>query len=202
MKTFLAFLLLITSAHSAVIYSGLQNISLPFNSTGVYVNLSDASTSTSQPAGYLNGSAPWLYFAFGGIGIGSSPLVRTSVVGPMLAGMEQVENLAYGSLLGSGSRFSIGSGGYNGSETHLGSSLNQFQLNALGFFGFEFQHFVGGPSFFGVARITVANDGVSARLHDWSYENDPGAAIAVPEPSRTLFACIAITAVIGRRRRP
>jgi hypothetical protein len=202
MKTFLALLLLAASAHSSVIYSGLQDISLPYNAAGIFVNLNDATTSVIEPSGYTNGTAPWMFFSFGGSGIGTSPLVRTVVTGSVFAGAEQTANLAYGSTVGPTSRFSVGDAGYNGSETHIGASLNQFQLGTQGYIGYEFTPTVGGPAYFAVARVTLHNDGVSATLHDWSYENTPGAPITVPEPSRTLLGLAGLLVTLARRRRP
>jgi hypothetical protein len=201
MKTFLAFLLLTACAHSAVIYSGLQNISLPFDAGGIFVNLHDASTSLGEPVGYTNATAPWIFFSFGGTGMGTSPLVRTVVTGSVVAGLEQTENLAYGSQVGPSSRFSIGDSGYNGSENHVGAAINQFQLGTQGYIGYEFEPTVGGPSYFAVARVTFDNDGVSATLHDWSYENVAGQPITVPEPSRVAFFIVALMTLHLRRRR-
>jgi hypothetical protein len=184
---------------AAVIYSGPQNVSLPFSMGGVYVNVFTNSTSLSTPGDY--DTAPWMFFSFGGAGIATSPLVRTVVTGSVFAGMEQTVNLAYGSSVGPSSRFSIGDSGYNGSETHVGAAINRFQLGTQGYIGYEFEPTVGGPSYFAVARITIANDGVNATLHDWSYESTVGTAIAVPEPSKTLliltFACL----LLQRRQR-
>lgn len=201
MKTLLALLLLMASAHSAVIYSGLQDISLPYNAAGLFVNLNNASTSTSVPSSYDDGTQPWMYFSFGGSGIGTSPLVRTVVTGSIIGGAEQTANLAYGSTVGPSSRFSIGDSGFNGSEDHIGAAINQFQLGTQGYIGYEFTPTAGGQAYFAVARVTLANDGISAVIHDWSYEDSPGVAIAVPEPSRALLLLSGLMSLLLRRRR-
>jgi hypothetical protein len=199
MKTLFALLLLAVSSPAAVIYSGPQNIALPFDMDGIYVNMFTNTTSLSAPGDY--DTAPWMLFLFGGSGIATSPLVRTVVTGSIVAGMEQTENLAYGSSVGPSSRFSIGDMGYNGSETHVGASINQFQLGTQGYIGYEFEPTVGGPSYFAVARITIHNDGMSATLHDWAYESISGTPIIVPEPSRVFLSFLSLTAVCLRRQR-
>jgi hypothetical protein len=199
MKTLLALLLLTATAPAAVIYSGLQNISIPNTAGGIYVNLLTAATSSSEPGSIT--TAPWLFMSFGGSGIGSNPLVRTVVTGSVLAGAEQTENLSYGSTVSSLSRFSVGDAGFNGSETHIGAAINQFQLGTQGYIGYEFTPTVGGPAYFAVARVTLANDGMNAVIHDWSYEDTPGVAIAVPEPSRALLSLAGIMLTLNRRRR-
>ncbi len=195
----LSSLLFVTTAPAAVIYSGLQNIAMPFDAGGVYVNVFTHTSSLSAPGDYE--TAPWMFFSFGGAGIGTSPLVRAVVTGSVVAGMEQTENLAYGSSVGPSSRFSIGDLGYNGSETHVGAAINQFQLGTQGYIGYEFEPTVGGPSYFAVMRVAIANDGVSATIHDWSYENTPGMAIAVPEPSRALLLLLGLSGASLRRQR-
>lgn len=191
--------LFVASSHAAVIYSGLQNVSVPFTPEGIYLNVFSGAPSNSEPGTY--DTAPWMFMNFGGAGIATSPLVRTVVTGSVVAGMEQTENLAYGTMVGPSSRFSIGDSGYNGSETHVGAALNQFQLGTQGYIGYEFTPTVGGQAYFAVMRVTVANDGVSATIHDWSYENTPGMAIAVPEPSRALLMLVGCMSAWLRRRR-
>ncbi|MBK8038244.1 MAG: hypothetical protein IPK22_14095 [Verrucomicrobiaceae bacterium] len=188
-----------TPSHSAVIYSGLQNIAIPFSPTGeVYVNLFTNATSSTAPVDFE--TSPWLLAFFGGSGIGTGPLVRTVVTGGVIAGAEQTANLTYGSVIDAMSRFSIGDAGFNGSETHTGPALNQFQLGTQGYIGYAFETTGGGSTYFGVMRITVDNTGLGT-LHDWSYQNVPGMPISVPEPSRNLLVMLAVATASCRRRR-
>ena len=105
--------------------------------------------------------------------------------------------------LGLSSRFAIGDSRYNGSETHVGAAINQFQLGTQGYIGYEFEPTVGGPSYFAVMRVTLANDGTSAFIHDGSYDNTPRMAIAVPKPSKMLLllsgaCCLLLRCRAGR----
>jgi hypothetical protein len=138
----------------------------------------------------------------GGSGIGISPRVRTVVTGSVVAGSEQTANVTYGNMIGPTSRFSIGDMGFNGSETHTGLAISQFQLGEEGTFGYGFELVPGGPTYYGSARITVHNDGLSATLHDWHYENVAGMSIfVIPEPSRALLTLVGMGMVFLRRRR-
>jgi hypothetical protein len=190
-----------TTARSAVVYSGLVDALIPFTAnTEVYVNLYTNAVTTSLPGDYA--SSPWIMAFFGGSGIGNGPLVRPVVTGDVVAGKEQIANLAYGSVVDAWSRFAIGDAGFNGSETHTGAALNQFQLGTQGYIGYEFEPAAGGPSYFAVVRITIANDGSSARLHDWMYENTPGQPIVVPEPCRLFLVWLGMFSMLARRVRP
>lgn len=194
------FLLVASTARSAVVYSGPINAVIPFSANSeVYVNLFTNAVANSLPGDYE--TSPWVMAFFGGSGIGTGPLVRPVVTGDVVAGSEQIANLSAGSVVDAMSRFSIGDSGFNGSETHTGPAINQFQLGTQGYIGYEFEPTVGGPSYFAVARITIANDGVSATIHDWMYENVPGQAIVVPEPCRMLLVWIGLCSVLTRRVR-
>lgn len=196
----LCLLMLGAPGSAAVVYSGLINATIPFTPTGeVYVNLYTNAVATTLPVDYE--TSPWVIAFFGGSGVGTGPLVRPVVTGDVVAGKEQIANLAVGSVVDAWSRFAIGDAGFNGSETHTGPAINQFQLGVQGYIGYEFEPTVGGPSYFAVARITIANDGVSATLHDWSYENTPGQPITVPEPVRLLLSCIGLVHILTRRTR-
>jgi hypothetical protein len=95
----------------------------------------------------------------------------------------------------------VGDSGWNGSETHVGAAINQFQLGTQGYIGYEFEPDVGGLDYFGVMRVTIANDGVNALLHDWWYQSTAGAPVTVPEPGRMVLLCVALTLACLRRSR-
>lgn len=186
-------------APAAVIYSGLQNIAIPFDLDGVYVNVFTNEVSYA-PGDY--DTAPWINPFFGGACIGTSPLIRPVVSSMLAGGDDRIAKLSYGTVVNHLSTFTIGfeGTGYNISETHVGPAINQFQLGTQGYIAYEFEPTVGGPTYLGVMSITVANDGLNAIIHGWSYENTPGLAISVPEPGRALLLLGGL-AVLGLRRR-
>lgn len=183
-------LLLAASAPAAIIYSGLQDVSLPNDPEGVYLNVFTGNVSSSVPGNWS--SAPVINPFFGGTAIGTSPLLL-----PVITGADQILNLAYGTLVGLSSTFAAGE---SGSSTHVGPAANQFQLGVEGYLGYQFQSTVGGQVYYGFMRITIDNDGSGATIHDWSYD-DTGAPIAVPEPGRACLMALGVLALMHRRRR-
>lgn len=196
----LSMALLAASAPAAVIYSGPQNIAIPFDLDGVFVNVFTNAVSYA-PADY--DTAPWINPFYGGACICTSPLIRPVVTSTLGAGDDQIVNLAYGTIVDHLSTFTVGYAGtgYNGSETHVGPAINQFQLGTQGYIAYEFEPTVGGPSYFGVMRITIANDGLNAIIHDWSYESISGMPVSVPEPGRALLLLGGLTGICLCRRR-
>ncbi|MGV3658848.1 MAG: PEP-CTERM sorting domain-containing protein [Prosthecobacter sp.] len=183
-------LLLATPAPAAVIYSGLQNITIPNDFEGVYLNTLTGAATTSPPGNW--NSAPMINPFFGGSFIGTSELLR-----PVITGTDQMENLAYGSIVGPESSFAAGE---SGSTTHIGSGPGQFLLGVEGYIGYAFSAYVGGPTMYGVMRVTLNNTGTGATIHDWTYD-DTGAPVAVPEPGRASFMLLACMGMVLRRRR-
>ncbi|MBL9129608.1 MAG: PEP-CTERM sorting domain-containing protein [Verrucomicrobiaceae bacterium] len=190
---------LTSSTHAAIIYSGLQNVAIPFNADGVYVNVVTNATSTSEPGNFA--TAPWINPFWGGTKIASTDILRPSVISGT-AFEEQVLNRAYGDLLLPTDYFAAD---YNGSETHIGPALNQFQIAMPGYIGFSFE--LAGDNYYGWARMTAAS-GSAGTLHDWAYNNVANEGIvigqlvvAVPEPSRTVLLLSGLLGVLFRRRR-
>ncbi|HEY1049619.1 MAG TPA: hypothetical protein VGE39_07680 [Prosthecobacter sp.] len=195
MKRFLSIsvafhMFLVASAPAAVIYSGLQNITIPNDFEGVYLNILTGQSTATQPGTWNN--APMINPFFGGTAIATSDFLR-----PVITGTDQIENLAYSTIVGPGSSFASGE---SGSSTHVGGSLNQFLLGVEGYIGYAFQTSIGGPTMYGVMRVTLDNDGSGATIHDWSYD-DTGAPVSVPEPKRTLILAAGLLCVARRRRR-
>ncbi|MGV3663902.1 MAG: PEP-CTERM sorting domain-containing protein [Prosthecobacter sp.] len=183
-------LLLATPAPAAVIYSGLQNITIPNDFEGVYLNTLTGAATTSPPGNW--NSAPMINPFFGGSFIGTSDLLR-----PVITGADQIENLAYSSIVGLGSSFAAGE---SGSTTHIGSGANQFQLGVEGWLGYAFESGPGGSTIYGVMRVTFDNSGSGATIHDW-YFDDSGAPVAVPEPARGFLLLLASAGLVLRRSR-
>jgi len=189
--------LIANSAHSAVIYSGEQNLSVAQNLGGLYLNIFTGSTAASQPTDWA--TTPWINPFFGGVSIGGSELLRMAT-----DGSSRALNQAVGAIIDGSDTFAAGE---SGSATHVGPAGDQFQLNSQGLLGFVMQTTTGGPLRYGWMRIQISNSGPGSII-DWAYD-DAGAGIQagftgtmlVPEPSRALFLLFGFAAVAMRRRR-
>ena len=185
------------SAHSAVVYSGIQNLSVPQDLGGLYLNVFTGSTATLQPGDW--NTAPWINPIFGGVSIGNSDLLRPNTDG---AGRDL--KVAIGSIVNNTLDFASGEAG---STSHVGAGADQFQLGAQGLLAFEMQETVGGPNRYGWMRIVINNTGVGT-IVDWAYDTTASSIIAgwtgtvlIPEPSRMLLLLGGMQALVLRRRR-
>lgn len=190
------------TVRAAVVYSGVQNIAIPQDFSGVYLNVVSGSTAFSLPGTW--NTAPWLNPFFGGVGIANSPLLM-----PVITGSDQIVNLPVLTTIGSGSNFALGE---SGSATHTGFAANQFQVGTPGFIGYRWQIPGGGTDYYGWLRINV-NTGGAGTIIDWAYDNAAGTsidagigpAIPVPEPAQAsqlmLLACSSAGLLARRRRR-
>lgn len=181
------------ASRATIIYSPIQNISVPLTPEGEYLRLDTGATAGTLPGDWE--TAPWINPFFGGVAVANSPLIRLVVTGP-----NQMLNLAPGTEIGAGSNFEAGEGV---SSTHVGSGAGQFQLGVSGYVGFEFQTTIGGPIYYGWFGIEINNTG-AGRIIDWAYD-DSGAAIAagfVPEPGAVplCLAGLAVLTTVGRWR--
>jgi uncharacterized protein (TIGR03382 family) len=93
------------------------------------------------------------------------------------------------------------------SDIHIGTDPNQFQFRNSGYMAFVFNLVTDGPSYYGWARVTLNNSSTDPGvIHEWAYEDTPGAAImvgtftAIPEPPAASFILLA-GALLARRRR-
>jgi hypothetical protein len=181
-------------ASGAVVYSGVQNLNVPVNSDGLYLNVVSGITSGTQPGTF--DTAPWFNPFFGGEDIAVGVLSQL-----VLTGGGNVVNLGAGTLIDSSSDF--GAGGF-GASAIIGPALANFQLTTPGLVGIAFKQTVGGPVHYGWIRLTINNVSPGGTIVDWAYENTPGAPMyagAVPEPNRVLLLGLGFAGLIGRRRR-
>ena len=189
---------LVTFSHGAVVAFANQNISIPSNFEGIYVNLETGATSTAPATGYD------INFFFGGLGISNdaddaagAPSVQFLRVG--VGNFDAAKNSAYNDTIdGSSASYSTGFGGSGSPNSHLGGGVNQFPEGSKGFLGFSLD--IGGNTHYGFMEVTLTNNG-SGIIHSWSYEDVPNTAIVVvPEPSISLLGVIGLAALFRRRR--
>jgi autotransporter-associated beta strand protein len=174
---------MITPVGADVIYSNLQDISVPANFAGVYVDIETGNWNTNinspQTGWDIN---PF----FGGSVIWNSPSFQ-----PVRSGTSEfsaVVNLAAGTLVNSSSTYSTfvqgaggenpGGAGYGISETHLGNGSGQFVAGQEGYLGFRLN-----GNQYGWMRVVLTNNTGGALIKEWAYETS-GAAIAVSNIKR------------------
>lgn len=188
----LAFLVMVPPSHGAVIYSGVQNLSVPQSPDGLYLNVYSGATEGGQPVSW--NTAPWLNLFFGGVYIATDDLFL-----PVITGGDQVVNLAVGTLIDGSSTFASAE---SGSATHLGGGPLQFQLATPGYMGFAFRQNVGGPLYYGWLQFTI-NNASPGVIHDWAYESVSGVGIVtgIPEPGRALLLVFGACSAFLRRKR-
>lgn len=181
-------------AHATTIYSGLQNIPIPTDLVGVYLDIDTGITGfddNSPPAGWdIN---PFL----GGQGVGNGPAFQPARLG---AGNDDtLLRLALDDTIDMNRIFSTG---YGGSETHLGS---QFVSGQEGYLGFRFTTNENAGPYYGWMRVVFTGNTAGAIIEDWAYENDGSAIVAgrqnIPEPGPVALLCGGLMLLLGFRCR-
>ena len=157
-----AFLVLASAAHdtladSNVVYFGLQNITIPTNFGGVYINIDQGTTAFAEFTGWdVN---PF----FGGTGVANSPSFQPGRIGT--GNEDAIVALGAGAFVDGGLNFSSG---YGGSATHMGAGMNQFQPGQEAYLGFKFTTDANDGPHYGWMRVVFSNTGGIVR--DWAYE--------------------------------
>jgi autotransporter-associated beta strand protein len=154
------------AARAEIVFSGQQNISIPTNVGGVYINISNGQFgSESAVSGWdLN---PF----FGGLFIANSPTFQ-----PVRSGegcVDAIVRLAATSIIGGSSTFSSdwGGSGAEGGLGHLGSGPTQFTDGKAGYLGFKLASGAGAPVY-GWMRVVLTENGQNGLIQSWAYEND------------------------------
>lgn len=191
--TLLAVALAFTSAHSAVIYSGLQNIPIPTTFAGVYIDVDTGAHSTSVITG-------WDVNAFfGGYGLYNSAAFQPARTGT--GALDQVIRFNPGDTIGSSLNYSTGTGG---SSDHIGGAVNQFISGDEGYIGFKFTTNTSAGPYYGWMRVALTLNTPGGEIIDWAYD-DTGASIlipgGVPEPGRASFVMLGLASLLLRRHR-
>ena len=141
--------LLFTSGQAAadLIYSGLQDISIPTTYAGVNID--------------VNGDSVWDLNPF----LGGVYLYNNSVFQPArdgTGGLDTVLNFTAGSTISSSLNYGPGTGG---SMDHLGVNPGQFTAGAEGYIGFK------NGSNYGWMRVVFTNNNSGALIKEWAYDN-------------------------------
>ena len=143
--------------HAAVIYSSLQNIVIPTDFTGIYLDLDTGFTGTSESTGWdIN---PF----FGGVGVANSPAFQPARIGTGTT--DQILGLTVGVTVDVARLFSTG---YGGSQSHLGM---QFTAGQEGYLGFKFTNNAATGTYYGWMRVSFTANAAGAVIKDWAYEN-------------------------------
>ncbi|MFN0079451.1 MAG: PEP-CTERM sorting domain-containing protein [Prosthecobacter sp.] len=192
--TLLALLLFAVAvpAPAAVIYSGLQNIALPTDFDGVYLDIDTGAFSTSTITGWdIN---PF----FGGSAIGNSADFQPARTG--LNNDDPIVRLSYGALVNADLFYSTGEGGSGDPVSHLGSGSNQFDPGVEGYLGFKFTTNAAAGPYYGWMRVVLTNNTSGGLIKDWAYD-DTGAPIHTPEPGRAILLLLGMLGLVTQRRR-
>jgi hypothetical protein len=219
------------SLSAVVVYSGVVDIPISTNLSGVYLDLATSGTSTPgngadvvTPDSYAIGysePATWdVNFFLGGIGIGYSPTFQP-FVDDAVGNRSQVVNVAVD--LGISSEAvsrtiggDVSDGVYGGSgrsnggvgESHFDTpaidsnpNYSVFTPGAPGYIAFVLNP--GAGEQYGWMKVTLTNDGTAGTIHEWAYSDQTAFKVAaIPEPSSTtLCGGFAVLCLLHRRRK-
>ncbi len=157
----------VTGARAAIIYSGLEDITIPTGFTGIYLDIDTGATSSTAFAGWdLN---PF----FGGAGVANSAAFQPVRDGT--GNLDRILNLEGGTLISGSLTYSSGFGGSgNPGNEHLGPGADQFQPGSEGYLGFRFTTNGNAGPYYGWMRVVFTANTASALVKDWTYETSGG----------------------------
>ena len=198
MKHFLLYalclLLLSLHAKAAVVYSGLQDIAIPTDFNGIFIDIDNGAASGVDFVGAdIN---PF----FGGSGFINNAAFQPARTSSVMD--SAIIQLPAGAIISSSLNYATGSNESGFLNSHMGAGVSQFTPDVEAFIGFMFtKNDFSGP-FFGWMRVVFTNATPGGQIRDWAYD-DTGASIAAgaPEPARVLFFLIGLVSIGLRRRR-
>jgi autotransporter-associated beta strand protein len=157
-------------AQAAVVYSGIQNIAIPADFDGVFLNVVTQQHDTTEFSGWdLN---PF----FGGLGIANSPDFQPARLGTN--NEDAIVPLSFGSSSSGSLTFAAGVGG-SGAEDfsgHLGPGATQFTAGQAAYFGFQLTR--NNTVNYGWMQVTLTRAGSTGVIQDWAYDTS-GSALLV-----------------------
>ena len=175
--------------HATTIYSNLQDITIPTNFAGVYLDIDTGATGTSSFTGWdIN---PF----FGGSAIGNSAAFQPVRIGT--SNLDRVLNLTPGTVIAGSLTYASGFGGSgNSGHEHMGVGGDQFQVGSEGYLGFKFTLNGGGGAKYGWMRVTLTNNAAGALIRDWGYD-DAGGTSAVGRVQQSAAVANAQTVTLS-----
>jgi autotransporter-associated beta strand protein len=151
------------SASATIIYSGEQNIAIPQDLNGVFINVINFQSGASlDSTWHLN---PF----FGGLGIANAPGFQSVRIGS--GNEDSIIALALGSSIGVSSTFSFGWGGSGAEDEsgHIGPGVLQFTSGQIGYLGFKLIHEE--TVNYGWMRVKLTANGDNGSILDWAYDS-------------------------------
>lgn len=181
---------------AAIIYSGLLDLAIPLDFSGIFL---DVDAGLSDVASFSG----WDVNAFfGGSGLGNSPSFQ-----PVRNGTGQLDpiiRLDLGAPVDGSLSFASGFGGSGNPNSHFGLALYQFAVGIEGYIGFKFSTNAGVGPYYGWMRAILTNNTAGGVVRDWAYDSSgvPIVVGAVPESgTATLLAAGMLVVSFARRRR-
>jgi hypothetical protein len=195
----LCVLSVLSAAPAAIVYSGLQNIAIPTDVDGVFIDIDGTSPMTA----FSDFSGADINPFFGGMGIANNPAfqpARTST-----SNLAAIVRFNAGDLINGSLNYSTGYGGSGDPNDHIGVAANQFLEGTTGFMGFRFTTNSSAGPYYGWMRVQLTSNTAGGKVIDWAYD-DSGAAIlagfgVVPEPSRAMLLMLGMGVAMTHRRR-
>ncbi|NNM28808.1 MAG: hypothetical protein HKO57_04760 [Akkermansiaceae bacterium] len=188
--------------HAGITYSGVQDITIPADFNGIYLDLTNPDNAT-QFTTSTTGAGGWdinLFFGGGAVGTSSTFLPVTDAaatnanilnVGPQFANtIDGTEDYP---------------SGFSGSTGHMTSTggTGKFTSGVEGYIGFRLNP--SSENYNGWMRVTLKDDGSTGVIHDWAWDSMGGSILVglIPEPSAAGVAgfLLLTCALVQRRRR-
>ncbi|MFZ9938438.1 MAG: autotransporter-associated beta strand repeat-containing protein [Luteolibacter sp.] len=161
------------TAWSSIVFSGAQDIPIPQDFDGVYINVN-----LSNPDPVVSASGDWdVNPFFGGIGIANSPGFQPARSG--IGNEDTIVRISATSVIDGSLAFSSDWGGSGAEDAsgHIGPAAAQFEDGKPGYLGFQLD--TGGDVLlYGWMRIVLTANSSNGVIHSWAYDNSGGAILA------------------------